>query len=166
VVRKPAWQSPFPRQHIFRRRKLGIFNLIVSGTDKQCGWITATYNQSLILTNDFAVAGSVVQDAITQMKTQYVPNQGRKPSWSPWSATDSIFRTYPLCHSTKLTFLVPYIGNNDCISGDLFNLTNQLNLLFSNLDLLYNTGARNYLFMNVLPFDRSPYGIATIQFPF
>ena len=55
--------------------------------------MTRTYNESLVLTNDLAVAGSVVEDVVTQITTTFLPFAGQKPSWSLWTANNALFGT-------------------------------------------------------------------------
>lgn len=53
--------------------------------------------------------------------------------------------------------VVTQIGINDCGMG--LDARKQIQLLFQIQDTLYETGARNFLFLTVPPADRSPAGI-------
>lgn len=53
-----------------------------------------------------------------------------------------------------------WIGVNDVGMG--LNPTKQLKVLFEAHDLLYNAGARNFVYFNVPPTDRSPAGMLIV----
>ena len=53
--------------------------------------------------------------------------------------------------------IVIWVGINDC--GMRFNPIRQLSGLFTLHDQLYNVGARNFVYFNVPPTDRSPAGV-------
>ena len=52
--------------------------------------------------------------------------------------------------------LVSWIGINDCGLG--LDAKKQITELFEIQQLLYNVGARNFLFFNLPPLDRTPAG--------
>ncbi|QRW21417.1 carbohydrate esterase family 16 protein [Rhizoctonia solani] len=86
------------------------------------GVLTTKVNESLILTWDYAVSGQQVTGVVKQIGEQFIPTAGKRPSWCPWNATNSLF--------------VTWIGINDINRGV--------------------NGARNFLFLNLPPFDRAP----------
>ena len=53
--------------------------------------------------------------------------------------------------------IVIWVGVNDCGMG--LNAIRQLSVLFALHDRLYAVGARNFVYFNVPPTDRSPAGI-------
>src|SRR5271169_3568891 len=54
-----------------------------------------------------------------------------------------------------LPFVVTWIGNNDVFRTQ-YDLNSQLTTLFDWQESVYNAGARNFVFINVVPYDRSP----------
>jgi len=69
--------------------------------------------------------------------------------------------TFQSLHFSYLALrVVIWIGVNDVGMG--YDPQKQLKLLFEvQVELLYNAGARNFVFFNVPPTDRSPAGILT-----
>lgn len=105
------------------------------------GYLTMQYNQSKFWTYDYAVYGNTVAGVSNQVTADFLPNAGTKPSYAPWSATDSLFATF--------------IGINDLNSGAVIPAT--LTTLFNLQESLYTAGARNFLFINVPPMNRAPF---------
>jgi phospholipase/lecithinase/hemolysin len=99
----------------------------------------------------------VVQGLKQQVKEWFLPHAGQKPTWAPWTSANSLF-----CIPSLLSILqvVIWIGINDMGIG--YNPQRQLKALFEAQDSLYNAGARNFVFFNVPPTDRSPAGKLTI----
>ncbi|CAE6454046.1 unnamed protein product [Rhizoctonia solani] len=103
------------------------------------GVLTTKVNESLILTWDYAVSGQQVTGVVKQIGEQFIPTAGKRPSWCPWNATNSLF--------------VTWIGINDINRGVV---SERLPMLFGLQHDLYQNGARNFLFLNLPPFDRAP----------
>ncbi|CAE6431237.1 unnamed protein product [Rhizoctonia solani] len=103
------------------------------------GVLTTKVNESLILTWDYAVSGQQVTGVVKQIGEQFIPTAGTQPSWCPWNAKNSLFITW--------------IGINDINRGVV---SERLPMLFGLQHDLYENGARNFLFLNLPPFDRSP----------
>lgn len=57
--------------------------------------------------------------------------------------------------------IVIWVGVNDCGMG--LNAIRQLSVLFALHDRLYAVGARNFVYFNVPPTDRSPAGIVAFS---
>ncbi|KAF9256704.1 hypothetical protein L218DRAFT_1007092 [Marasmius fiardii PR-910] len=100
------------------------------------GVLTTKVNESLILTWDYAVSGQQVTGVVKQVGQQFIPTAGTKPDWCQWDEKNSLFITW--------------IGIND--------INERIPMLFGLQDDLYNTGGRNFLYLNLPPFDRSPGG--------
>jgi len=70
-------------------------------------------------------------------------------------------RELPIPYSADLGLLlqkiVIWVGVNDCGMG--LHALRQLSVLFQLHDRLYAVGARNFVYFNVPPTDRSPAGI-------
>jgi hypothetical protein len=86
------------------------------------------------------------------MKASFLPHAALKPQWAPWTAQDSIFS---ISHC-ELSDLVTWAGLNDV--GRWKNAEKQLTSLFEGQELLYDAGARNFLFITLPPIDKSPTG--------
>ena len=122
------------------------------------GYLTTTYNQSLILTYNFAVSGATLDQALVpsfsssvvsmreQIQNIYLPTYASKPAFAPWLDTDSLFAFF--------------IGINDV--GNSYDRDEpQINALvfedYKNLvDQVYMSGARNFMFLMVPPVERAP----------
>ncbi|KDN42704.1 hypothetical protein RSAG8_06661, partial [Rhizoctonia solani AG-8 WAC10335] len=107
------------------------------------GYLITKFNSSSYLSYDYAVSGNEVSGVSNQVNQDFLSSQGagNKPSYAPWTATNSLFSTF--------------IGINDLNRGAPIAAT--INTLFSLQETLYNTGARNFLFINVPPTNRCPF---------
>jgi phospholipase/lecithinase/hemolysin len=122
------------------------------------GFLTTTYNKSNILTYNLAYGGATVDSALVtpyaptvismkeQVQTQYLPIYGSHPATAPWTAGSSLFAFF--------------IGINDVGNSWYLNNATLYDAIFSTysglLDQVYNTGARNFLFLSVPPVNLSP----------
>jgi phospholipase/lecithinase/hemolysin len=122
------------------------------------GFLTTTYNQSKILTYNLAYGGATVDSALVtpyaptvismkdQVQTQYLPIYGSHPSTAPWTASSSLFAFF--------------IGINDVGNSWWLNNATLYDTIFSEyaglLNQIYDTGARNFLFLSVPPVNLSP----------
>ncbi|GAB7343402.1 hypothetical protein MBLNU457_1436t2 [Dothideomycetes sp. NU457] len=116
-------------------------------------FLTTTYNQSYIETVNLAVGGATVdrhplisQSFKHQLRERYLPTYSGK-AVLPWASHDTLFAMF---------FGINDIGNEykaeeAFLASHVFKVYNEL------IDELYQTGARNFLFMNVPPVDRSPW---------
>ncbi|KAL9112294.1 MAG: hypothetical protein Q9227_003412 [Pyrenula ochraceoflavens] len=129
-------------------------------------YMTETFNTSYIQTYNLAYGGATVDSSLVaqylptvldmqqQVNQEFLPDYSSQSSTTPpWSSHDTLF--------------IIWIGINDI--GNSYGAQNSsLNsIIFSELsDLvseMYNSGARNFLFLNVPPVDRSP--LTTAQGP-
>jgi len=94
-------------------------------------------SKPLITVFDYAAGGKTVSGVKYQIEQQFIPHIEKMPGWT---AEDTLF--------------VTWVGINDlaCTSQP----SPQLDILFKSQELLYNAGARNFLFIDVPPIDRSP----------
>ncbi|EJD02495.1 uncharacterized protein FOMMEDRAFT_141520 [Fomitiporia mediterranea MF3/22] len=97
-----------------------------------------------LLVFDYAKGGAIVPDVVLQVSDQFVEKAGKKPSWAPWAAGNSLFSTW--------------IGGNDCGRKYRFDPAESIDRLFEIQEKLYEAGARNFLFINLPPMKRSPLG--------
>lgn len=119
------------------------------------GFLTNTYNQSQILTYNLAYGGATVDSALVtpyaptvismkdQVQTQYLPIYGNS---SVWNTESSLFAFF--------------IGINDVGNSWWLNNATLYDTIFSEyarlLEQIYETGARNFLFLSVPPVNLSP----------
>ena len=117
------------------------------------GYLATQDNQSLILVYDYAVSGAIVQDADSQINSEFLPYVGQKPAWTPWIGTNSKF-----CIPVQFfSNLVTWIGNND-VFREQYDLDSQLTIMFQSQEQLVSAGAQDFVYINVVPFDRAPDG--------
>jgi phospholipase/lecithinase/hemolysin len=122
-------------------------------------FLTTTYNQSLLLTYNLAYGGATVDSALVkpylstvlslkqQIQDQFIPTYGDKTKAAEWTGGDSLFAFW--------------IGINDV--GNSYTQSNETSLqdaIFDEyaglLEQVYETGAKNFLFLYVPPVQRSP----------
>ncbi|OBZ75362.1 Thermolabile hemolysin [Grifola frondosa] len=97
-----------------------------------------------LLVYDYAVGGDTVSGVRKQVQVKFLPHVGAKPHWAPWVASNTLF--------------VTWVGINDCAWGDETIVKNSVMSLFGEQETLYNAGARNFLFIDVPPINRTPIG--------
>lgn len=123
-------------------------------------FLTVTYNASFIETVNLAYGGAVVDDRLIQ---QYLPtvlsmrNQV-EDEFIPIYA-DGSEGTFQW--NSKNTLFASFLGINDV--GNAYSRSNASDIFAADLatyasltDTLYQSGARNFLFLNVPPVDRAP----------
>ncbi|KAJ7723284.1 hypothetical protein DFH07DRAFT_971632 [Mycena maculata] len=93
-----------------------------------------------LLVYDYAKGGSRVYNVKNQIEVMFQQHIAQKPHWAPWTSADTLFITW--------------VGINDCAWGAEHG--DNLEKLFDAQETLCNHGARNFLFVNVPPIDRSP----------
>ncbi|QIW99443.1 hypothetical protein AMS68_004961 [Peltaster fructicola] len=123
------------------------------------GYFTTVFNESLVLTLNMAAGGATVDmdliapgvphSTLRSLKTQIVEQfpalYGKPPETYPWTADSSIF--------------IIWIGLNDIHNADeetQHNFPAEFVEYAAYADLLYQTGARNIMFMNIPPIERAP----------
>jgi phospholipase/lecithinase/hemolysin len=122
-------------------------------------FLTTTYNHSTVLTYNLASGGATVDAALVapyaptvvsvkdQVRTQFLPIYGAKPSSAPWSANDSLFAFFIGINDVGNAW---YKDNATTIYTSIFTVYASL------IRELYASGARNFLFLNVPPVNLSP----------
>ena len=115
------------------------------------GHVTTQLNSSLTLTYDFAVSGATVDSSIVQPFAPGIPsvvdqvktfkdNVAPKPTYAPWTAENALFFVW---------IGVNDVGNSYAQAGAATILNRDLDQLFAQLQILYDLGARNLVFMTV-----------------
>lgn len=124
-------------------------------------YLTVEYNQSSLLTYNFAYSGATVDKSIIdctlgvdgQIHDGFLPVYG--------SGSDSQF---PDVWEASTSLFGIFIGINDVThtyGGDWATINTKVFKAYTGLvDELYNAGARNFFFLNVPPVDQSPTGLA------
>ncbi|KAK0259867.1 hypothetical protein LTS09_005711 [Friedmanniomyces endolithicus] len=126
-------------------------------------FLTTTYNATFIETINLAYGGATVDSALVapylptvlslkdQVNTEYLPIYASHPAFFPWTSSDTLFAAF--------------LGINDV--GNAYGRSNSSDIFAKEfqeyaglVDKLYQTGARNFLFLNTPPVDRSPLTIA------
>jgi len=99
---------------------------------------------SSILVYDFAIGGDTVSGVGHQISYQFISHMGQKPDWASWAPEDTLFITW--------------VGINDLAFAT--HPPSLLTKLFQFQKNLYEVGARNFLFIDCPPIDRSPAALA------
>lgn len=127
------------------------------------GYLTTTYNASTLLTYNMAYGGATIDSALVkpwrddvlslknQIEDLFLKHLGSHPATTPWRSDNSLFTIF---------IGINDVGNSYWL-GDFDNFHNHLmDVYFGLVDKLYSTGARNFLFINVPPVNRSPLTVA------
>ncbi|CAE6486216.1 unnamed protein product [Rhizoctonia solani] len=107
------------------------------------GYMTNGFNQSNLMAYDYAISGNNITGYVSQVQTEFIPTAGQKPADVPWTADNSIF--------------VSWIGINDLASATVA-IEPTIARIMEQQQNLYTLGARNFIFINVPPWDRAPLG--------
>jgi phospholipase/lecithinase/hemolysin len=125
--------------------------------------LTTIYNKSKILTYNYAYGGATINASLVapyeptvlsliDQVNLYSSTAASKPATSPWTSANALFSVW---------IGINDIGNSYYESGDRNAFSDTLlNAYFAQVQKLYNSGARNFLFVNVPPIDRSPLMLA------
>ncbi|KAK0196260.1 SGNH hydrolase-type esterase domain-containing protein [Armillaria mellea] len=126
-------------------------------------YVTTVDNTSLVLTYNLAYGGATISAdlvtpyeptvlSLTDQVNQFLTNYADKPSTTPWNSADTLFSVW---------IGINDIGNSYYLGGDRDAFSDTLlDAYFALVQQLVNTGARNFLFVNVPPIDRSPLMLA------
>ncbi|KAH7335717.1 hypothetical protein B0J17DRAFT_575668 [Rhizoctonia solani] len=107
------------------------------------GYMTNGFNQSNLMAYDYAISGNNITGYVSQVQTEFIPTAGQKPADVRWTADNSIF--------------VSWIGINDLALATV-SIEPTIAQIMEQQQNLYTLGARNFLFINVPPWDRAPLG--------
>ncbi|KAJ7167229.1 hypothetical protein C8R43DRAFT_877408 [Mycena crocata] len=134
------------------------------GGENFVGFDTVTNNKSTILTYNYAYGGATIDAnlvipylptvlSLTDQVNQFLAGAGKKPA--PWTSSNALFTVW---------IGINDIGNSYFQSGDRAAFSDVLlNAYFALVQKLVRflaAGARNLLFINVPPIDRSPLMLA------
>lgn len=120
-------------------------------------FLTTTYNKTVVETVNLAYGGATVDGDLVapyepqvlsvkqQVQQEYLPVYASKKTL-PWSSSDTLFGVFIGINDVGNSYYL----NNATLNTAIFKVYSGL------VDSLYKTGARNFLFLNVPPVDRSP----------
>ncbi|KAJ3748325.1 hypothetical protein DFH05DRAFT_1588150, partial [Lentinula detonsa] len=121
-----------------------------------------TYNNSLVLTYNYAYGGATIDSSlvapfeptvlsVTDQVNEFLDTAASKPASTPWTSANSLF---------SIWIGINDLGNSYYLSDNRTSFdTTLLNAEFALVQKLVSycdVGARNFLFLNVPPTDRSP----------
>ncbi|KAF9242105.1 carbohydrate esterase family 16 protein [Melanogaster broomeanus] len=127
-------------------------------------FLTGTYNQTAVKTFNLAYSGATIDAAlvppnvatvlsVVDQVSQFNDYLASMPAGATWNSTNSLFAVW--------------IGINDVLNSVGWTNTTQFELygvlmdrLFSQVEDLYQNGARNFVFLTVPPTDRAPLMLA------
>ena len=128
------------------------------GSANYVEYLTTKYNRSLVLTYNFAWAGATTDNHIDnspfgsidfreQVQTQFLPNFGKDQIFRSWKADNSLFIIFFGINDIAMFKNKP--NASDYVLPVLRSYENAT-------EVLYDAGARNFLFIDVPAIDRSP----------
>ncbi|KAI0629647.1 hypothetical protein C8Q77DRAFT_1236175 [Trametes polyzona] len=136
----------------------------VGGTN----WIdvdTTVYNKSLVLTYNYAYGGATINASLVQpyeptvlsvidQVNQFLAGAAKKPATAPWTSENALFSVWIGINDLGNSYYQSGDRDafNDVLLDSYFGQVQEL----AGLTVCSNVGARNFLFINVPPTDRSP----------
>ena len=126
-------------------------------------FLTTTYNDTFIKTVNLAYGGATVDAALVaqylptvlslkdQVETEYLPRYSTHPPKFKWKADNTLFASF---------FGINDVGNAYGNANASVVLAEDIAEYASLMDTVYQSGARNFLFLNVPPVNRSPLTVA------
>jgi len=133
-----------------------------TGGPNYIDFVTVQYNRTLLFNYNFAYGGATIDAnlvppfdpsvrSLTDQVNDYLGSVANKPSNTPWTSANTLF---------SIWIGINDIGNSYYKNGGSAFNAELINAYFMLVQKLYNTGARNFLFINVPPIDRSPLMLA------
>lgn len=122
-------------------------------------FLTTTYNETFLKTVNLAYGGATIDSALVkpylptvlslkdQINQEYLPKYSRHPSFFNWKKKNTLFASF---------FGINDIGNSYYAANASSVLFQDIAEYASLMDVVYQSGARNFLFLNVPPVNRSP----------
>ncbi|KAJ7624134.1 hypothetical protein B0H17DRAFT_963972 [Mycena rosella] len=138
-----------------------------AGGENFVGFDTVTYNTSTILTYNYAYGGATIDAnlvvpylptvlSLTDQVNEFLAGAAKKPATSPWTSANSLFTVWIGINDIGNSYGSG--GNRSAFSDTLLNAYFALVQKLSSP--IATAGARNLLFINVPPIDRSPLMLA------
>ncbi|KNZ74350.1 Thermolabile hemolysin [Termitomyces sp. J132] len=134
-----------------------------TGGENWVDYVTTKFNNSLLFTYNYAYGGATIDAtlvapytptvlSLTDQVNQFLSGAGTQPVATPWTSTNSLFSIWIGINDIGNSYYLG--GDRDAFSETL--LTVEFTLVQKLVCLYSNVGARNFLFVNVPPIDRSP----------
>lgn len=118
-------------------------------------YLTVVYNNTATLLYDFAISGASIPDGFTvEILNEYEPQYSSMfgPGSGEWNSGNSIFASWISINDINwCSSLFSSVPSNFSAC-----LPPRMDMYFDLMDSLYDTGARNYLFINMPPLFRAP----------
>jgi hypothetical protein len=123
------------------------------------GFLSTAYNASALLTYNLAYGGATVDSALVtpyaptvlslkdQVQSEFLPTYGSHPASAPWTSSSSLFAFFIGINDVGNSW---YRDNATAIYDAIFPTFTGL------LEQIYDTGARNFLFLSTPPVNLSP----------
>ncbi|KAI4724250.1 hypothetical protein E4T49_08031 [Aureobasidium sp. EXF-10728] len=158
-----SWQSDIPVSMLLKRAsyqyvKRGCRGYTSSNGPNWIDYLTTTYNKSFIETVNLAFGGATVDSTLVapylptvlsvkqQVQDEYLPLYASHFSPVPWTSDDTLFTIFIGINDIGNSYATQNASLHPTIFAELSSL----------VDSLYTSGARNFLFLNVPPVDKSP----------
>ncbi|KAF9528965.1 GDSL lipase/esterase [Crepidotus variabilis] len=128
-----------------------------TGGPNWVGWVTGTYNTSTLLTYNYAYGGATIDRTLvapgnpsvrvlTDQVNEFLDGAAKSPK--VWTSDNALF---------SIWIGINDIGGTWNLGGDRNAFNDKLlDAYFALVQKLYDAGARNFLFVNVPPVDRTP----------
>ena len=126
-------------------------------------FLTTTYNKTFLKTVNFASGGATVDSVLVkpfrpfirslkdQISGEYLPHYSSHPPSFEWTANDTLFACFFGINDVKNAY-------SDSTASRV--LKDDIAKYADLMDVLYQSGARNFLFLNVPPIDCAPSTVA------
>ena len=126
-------------------------------------FLTTTYNETFLETVNLAYGGATVDSALVkpylptvlslkdQVRNEYLPKYASHPSYFNWKPENTLFASF---------LGINDVGNAYANPNASWVLADDIAEYASLMDEVYQSGARNFLFLNVPPVNRSPLTVA------
>jgi len=123
-------------------------------------FLTSTYNQTAVKTFDLAYGGATIDAAlvppylysvlsVVDQVSEFNDYLASKPAGAQWDSANSLFAIWIGINDVGTS-----VGWTNVTQFQFYGIL--MDRLFSQVDELYNMGARNFLFLTVPPVDRAP----------
>ncbi|KAK0212110.1 hypothetical protein DFS33DRAFT_1389124 [Desarmillaria ectypa] len=141
--------------------------LTATGGQNWVDYVTTVENTSLVLTYNLAYGGATISAdlvipyeptilSLTDQINQFMDSYASKPSTTPWTSANTLFSVWIGINDIGGSFSLAGDRDAYAISGLWCRSLIRYTMLISRLSKNSDVGARNFLFVNVPPIDRSP----------
>lgn len=139
------------------------------------GFLTTTWNETFVETVNLAYGGATVDAALIpqylptvlsvkqQVNEEFIPTYAPRPDFLPWQPESTLFAIWIGINDVNNAY--QWANKSEVFPLDIAEYASlmvnpsklyMMHFLTVSQDKLYSSGARNFLFLNVPPVDRSP----------